>query len=338
MSPAVRAIAIGGLIAVIAIGLPFLVPGYQSLNLAEALAYAIAILGLNILTGYSGQISLGHGAFVAVGAFVAAITIQRWNLPWPLTLPLAAIVSGVLGFAIGIPALRLEGVYLALATFALGVAAPTILKKPAGLTGGIRGITLPPVTSAVPAFLGDEQFFYFVCLAIAAVLFLVAWNLLRGRTGRALRAIRDGELAARAFGIDLPAYKTLAFAISAAYAGIAGALIGLATTFVQADAFQFTISIYLLIGAIVGGLGTLEGPVFGGLFVWYLPLLSQQLLPSNVANAAPAVTQGLVLLIVMFVARQGVAGLLRRVYYGLRSRLAEDSSSEVPPEGAALQT
>lgn len=316
------------LITVIAIGLPFVVPGYQSLNLAEALAYAIAILGLNILTGYSGQISLGHGAFVSVGAFVAAITIQRWNLPWPLTIPLAALVTGLLGFVIGIPALRLEGAYLALATFALGVAAPTILKKPADLTGGVRGIILPPITSPTD-LLGDEQFFYFVCLLIAAILFLIAWNLLRGRTGRALRAIRDAELAARAFGIDLPSYKTLAFAISAAYAGIAGALIGLATEFVSADTFQFTTSIYLLIGAIIGGLGTLEGPIFGGLFVWYLPIASQQLLPPNLANAAPYVTQGIVLLIVMFVARQGVAGLLRRGYYELRVRLTDSSASDL---------
>lgn len=338
MSPAVRSITLGVVIAIIAIGLPFVIPGYQSLNLAEALAYAIAILGLNILTGYSGQISLGHGAFLALGAFVAAITIQRWNVPWPATLPLAAVVCGLLGFVIGIPALRLEGVYLALATFALGVAAPTILKKPTGLTGGIRGISLPPVTSAIPTLLGDEEFFYFVCLAVAALLFLIAWNLLRGRTGRALRAIRDGELAARAFGIDLPAYKTLAFAISAAYAGIAGALIGLATSFVQADGFQFDKSIALLIGAIVGGLGTLEGAIFGGLFVWYLPLASQQLLPSNLANAAPYATQGVVLLLVMFVARQGVAGLIRRVYFTLRARIADDASSDVPPEGAALQT
>jgi branched-chain amino acid transport system permease protein len=317
LSPVVRTAALGVLIAIVAIGLPFVVSGYQALNLAEALIYAIAILGLNILTGYSGQISLGHGAFVAVGAFVAAITIQRWNLPWPLTLPLAAAVSGLVGFVLGIPALRLEGVYLALATFALGVAAPTILQKPSGLTGGVRGIILPPLTSPTTA-LGDEQFFYFVCLLVAALLFVVAWNLLRGRTGRALRAIRDGEVAARAFGVDLPAYKTLAFAVSAAYAGIAGALLALAITFVSASGFQFTLSIYLLIGAIIGGLGTLEGPIFGGLFVWYLPIASQQMLPTNIANAAPYVTQGVVLLIVMFVARQGIAGLLRRGYYWLR--------------------
>lgn len=333
----VRTAAIGAVVAIIVVGLPFVVPGYQALNLAQALTFAIAILGLNILTGYSGQISLGHGAFLAVGAFVAAITIQRWNLPWPLTLPLAALVSGLLGFVIGIPALRLEGVYLALATFALGVAAPTILKKPAGLTGGVRGIILPPITSPTDA-LGDEQFFYFVCLAAAALLFLIAWNLLRGRTGRAWRAIRDAEVAARAFGVDLPSYKTLAFALSAAYAGVAGALLGLATTFVSADAYPFTISIYLLIGAIVGGLGTLEGPIFGGLFVWYLPILAQQVLPSKIANAAPSVTQGLVLLLVMFVARQGVAGLLRRGYHELRVRFLESGAGEMTPEGAPVHT
>jgi branched-chain amino acid transport system permease protein len=222
---------------------------------------------------------------------------------------------------IGIPALRLEGIYLALATFALGVATPSVLKYEAGLTGGVKGIILPPLVSPFDPTISDNQFEYFLCLLVAAILFLLAWNLLRGRTGRALRAIRDGELAARSFGIDLAAYKTMAFAISAAFAGVAGALDGLTTGFVSADAFQFQLSIYVLIGAIIGGAFTLEGAVFGGLFVWYLPIVSQQWLPKQIANAAPYVTQGVLLLIVLTVARQGVAGLVRRGYFELRSRL-----------------
>lgn len=342
MNPRLRAIVLVAVVAIVAIGIPFVVStpdnGYQALNLSYALTFAVAIMGLNILTGYSGQVSLGHGAFIAVGAFVAAIGVHYYNLPWPLTIPLAGVISGLLGFLIGIPALRLEGIYLALATFALGVAAPTVLKKP-GQLGGVRGIILPPVTSPIDG-IGDEQFFYFVTLIVAAILFLIAWNLLRGRTGRALRAIRDGELAARAFGVDLPSYKTLAFAVSAAYAGVAGALYGLLTAFVSADAYPFQLSIQILIGAIIGGISTLEGAIFGGLFAWYLPVLSQQfLLPINkqLANAAPTVTQGVILLIVMFLARQGVAGLLRRGYYELQVRFFE-SEADVTPEGAAVQT
>lgn len=344
MSSATRTAVLVAIVAIVAVGLPFVVAspqnGYQAVNLSYSLTFAIAILGLNILTGYSGQVSLGHGAFIAVGAFASAVGIYYFNIPWWLTIPIAGVVAGFLGFLIGIPALRLEGIYLALATFALGVAAPVVLKKP-GPLGGVRGIILPPITSPVD-WLGDEQFFYFVCLIVAAVLFLIAWNLLRGRTGRALRAIRDGELAARAFGVDLPAYKTLAFAVSAAYAGIAGALYGLLTSFVSADAYPFQLSIAILVGAIVGGISTLEGAIFGGLFAWYLPVLAQQfLLPINkdIANAAPTTTQGLILLLIMFLARQGIAGLIRRGYQGARARFTDSgSSSDVPPEGAALQT
>ena len=316
-------LALLGLIALAAVGLPFLVSGYQTVNLTYVLVFSIAILGLNILSGYSGQISLGHSAFIAVGAFVSAIVLQRYAaVPWWLTVPLAGLVGGAIGFVIGLPALRLEGIYLALATFALGVAAPIVLLKPTGLTGGVRGIILAPITSPT-SLLTDEQFMYFCCLVTAALLFLIAWNLLRGRTGRAFRAIRDGELAARAFGIDLPSYKTLAFALSATYAGVAGSLYGLLNGFVSADAYQFQLSILILIGAIVGGIATLEGAVLGGLFAWYLPVLAQQLpINKSIANAAPAVTQGVILLIVMFVARQGVAGLLWRGYYALRARMA----------------
>jgi branched-chain amino acid transport system permease protein len=340
MSSSVRRVAVVAVIAAIAIGLAFALSGYDVSNLSNAVIYAIAILGISILTGYNGQISLGHGAFLAVGAFVAAIATTRFNLNWALTLPLAAIVCGLLGFAIGVPALRLEGIYLALATFALGVAAPIVLLKPAALTGGVRGIIETPITSPTDA-LSDDQFFYFCCLAVAALLYLVAWNLLRGRTGRAFRAIRDAELAARAFGVDLPAYKTMAFALSAAYAGVAGALYGLSQGFVSADQFTFLISISLLIGAIVGGLGTLEGALVGGLFVWYLPILAQgwlQPVSKQLATAAPQVTQGVVLVIVMFFARDGVAGLVRRGYRELKGRLGEGGTTGSPADGAAIQT
>jgi branched-chain amino acid transport system permease protein len=328
MSSVARRVGLLGIIALVAVGVPFLVSGYQTVNLTNVLVFTVAILGLNILTGYSGQISLGHGAFLAVGAFVPAVLLERFTaMPWWLTIPVAGVVGGLIGAAIGVPALRLEGIYLALATFALGVAAPIVLLKWASLTGGIRGILINPITSPVD-FLTDEQFMYFCCLVTAALLFLIAWNVLRGRTGRAFRAIRDGELAARAFGIDLPAYKTLVFAISAGYACIAGALYGLVTGYVQATQFQFQFSVVILIGAIVGGIATLEGAVLGGLFAWYLPVVSQQLpINKSIADAAPAVTQGVILLIVMFVARQGVAGLIRRGYYELRDRL-------VPAEAA----
>jgi branched-chain amino acid transport system permease protein len=294
------------------------------LNLSYAIIFSIAILGLNILTGYSGQISLGHGAFLAMGAYASAIAQQRTGMNFLLSIPLAMIVCGLLGYGLGFPALRLAGIYLALATFALAVALPSILKWHylEFLTGGVKGIILSPVTSPTGS-LSDDQYFYFVCLLVAAVLFLVAWNLLSGRTGRAFRAIRDGDLAAVASGINLARYKTLAFALSAAFAGAAGALYGVAAGYLTPDAYGFQISILVLVGAVIGGLGTLEGAVIGGFFSQFLPQFSQQAIGAvnkQVANAAPSVTQGLLLLLVMFVARHGVAGLLRGWYARVRSR------------------
>jgi branched-chain amino acid transport system permease protein len=323
--------------AVVAIGLPFAVTNFQAFEFSYVLIFAIALLGLNVLTGYSGQISLGHGAFIAVGAFVTAIGTHRFGMNYLATLPLAALAAGVLGFVIGLPALRLEGIYLALATFALGVGAPDVLRKPASITGGVRGIILPPVVSPFD-WLADEQFFYYICLAVAVIVFFLSWNLLRGRTGRAWRAIRDGELAARSSGVNIAAYKTLAFAISAAWAGAAGGLLALANGFVSADGFQVQLSIALLVGAIIGGIGTIEGAVIGGLVTEFLPIYAQQvLLPINkqLANAAPGATQGLLLLLIMFLARDGIAGLIRTLYLRLRvrafGRRAVDADAEALP-------
>jgi branched-chain amino acid transport system permease protein len=237
-------------------------------------------------------------------------------LPYPATIPIAAVLCGLLGFVIGLAAGRLEGIYLGLATFALGVATPDLLKKQTSLTGGVKGISLPPVTSPITV-LTDDQFFYFLCLGIGAALFVLAWNILGARTGRAWRAVRDGELAAAAFGVNVGYYKTLAFALSAAYAGVAGSLYGLATAFVSTDAFPVQLSIALLVGAVVGGIGTIGGAVIGGLLTEFLPIYAQQLLlPVNkqLANAAPGAVQGLLLLVVLGVARGGVAGLLGDAY------------------------
>ncbi len=336
--PSWQRLAAAGLVLLVALGLPFVATGFQTLELSYALIFAIAILGLNILTGFSGQISLGHGAFIAIGAFVMAIGVHLYNINYLATIPVAGVVCGVLGFAIGVPALRLEGIYLALATFALGVATPNILKKPTNITGGVKGIILPPVTSPVPDQVSDEQYFYFVCLLVAAILFFLAWSILRGRTGRAWRAIRDGELAATSFGINIASYKTLAFAVSAAYAGVAGALYGIATGFVSADAYPFQLSIALLVGAIIGGIASLEGAIIGGLLSEFLPIYSQQLLfpiSKQLANAAPGATQGLLLLAIMFLARDGIAGVLRSGYLRLRLRLTREplpvDTKQAPP-------
>jgi len=327
-------------VGAVALAVPFVGSDFQTLEVAYALIFAMAILGLNILTGFSGQISLGHGAFVAIGAFTTAIGIKTLHMPYFATIPLAALSCALVGWIIGMSTGRLEGIYLGLATFALAVATPDLLKKQTSLTGGVKGITLSPVVSPVQQ-LSDDQFFYLLCLAIAAVLFLLARNVLGQRTGRAWRAVRDGELAASAFGVNVGYYKTLAFALSAAYAGVAGSLYGLATSFVSTDAFPFQLSIALLVGAVVGGIGTIAGALIGGLLSEFLPIYAQQLLlPINkqLANAAPGAVQGILLVVVLGVARGGVAGLMSDAYHRMGLRRPGPAAKHEAEESPAQPT
>jgi branched-chain amino acid transport system permease protein len=325
-----------GLIVLVSLAVPIFSSGFQTLEFAYALIFAIAILGLNVLTGFSGQISLGHGAFVAIGAFTTAIGVHTLRMPYPATIPMAALLCAAVGCIIGLACGRLEGIYLGLATFALGVATPDILKKQTDLTGGVKGLSLPPVLSPF-SFLSDDQFFYFLCLALAGIAFWLAANVLGDRTGRAWRAVRDGELAAAAFGVNVGYYKTLAFALSAALAGVAGSLYGLATAFVSADAFPVQLSITLLVGAVVGGIGTIGGALIGGLLMEFLPIYSQQLLlpvSKDLANAAPGAVQGLLLLVVLGLARGGVAGLISDVYRRVTQPRQAQTTAEPTTESA----
>src|SRR5690349_13557663 len=249
--------------------LPFFVANYRIFQLTLALTYAIALLGLNMLTGYNGQISLGHGAFFAIGAYTAAILMDKADWPYWATIPAAGVVCLLAGFLFGLPALRLEGLYLALATFALGVAMPQILKHKAieHWTGGVQGIVIvkPDPPWGLP--ISQDQWLYFFVLAWLVVLFVVGWNLLRGRIGRAMVAIRDQPAAAKAMGIDTAMAKSATFGVSALYAGVAGALNAIAVQFVAPDSFQPFLSITLLVGIVIGGLASISGAFWGALFI-----------------------------------------------------------------------
>ena len=294
----------------LASGLLFVLKGYQLFQATMVLAYAIALLGLNMLTGYNGQISLGHGAFFALGAYAAGILMEHAGAPYWATVPAAAVVCLAVGYLFGRPALKLEGLYLALATFALGVAMPQLLKYKhlEAWTGGVQGIVLikPDAPFGLP--LSQDQWLYVFALGVTVVMFLIAHNLLSSGTGRAMRAIRDHAMAAEAMGVDNRHYKSMTFGVSAAYTGVGGALSAIAVQFVSPDSFTLFLSISLLVGIVVGGVGTLWGAFFGAIFIMFVPNLAEQ-----VSKAAPWAVYGVVLIAIMFAMPGGVMGLLNKL-------------------------
>jgi len=294
-----------GLVVVAAI-MPFMLSGFRLFQFTQVFIYTIALLGLNILTGYNGQISLGHGAFYALGAYTSAIMMDHWNVPFLITLPVAGVLCLGAGFLFGIPALRLEGLYLALATFSLALAVPQILKYFEHWTGGSQGIVLSKPDAPFGVRLTADQWLYFVSLAVLLVLMVVAWNLLRGRTGRALIAIRDHHIAAEAMGVNSALYKSLAFGVSAGYTGVAGALSAGAIAFVAPDAFNVFLSITFLVGIVIGGLASIAGAVWGALFIQFVPNWAQ-----DISKAAPWAIYGIFLIVFMYTMPRGIAGAIR---------------------------
>ena len=299
------------LVLAAALMLPFVVSNYRTFQFTLVLVYAIALLGLNILTGYNGQISLGHGAFYAIGAYVAAILMDKFGVPYWLTVPVAGAVCLGVGFLFGLPALRLEGLYLALATFALGVSMPQLLKYKLleNWTGGVQGIVIVKPEAPFSLFgmkLSADQWLYLFTLAVTIIMFVLAWNLLRGRIGLAWVAIRDSHVAATAMGVDTAWYKSLAFGVSAMYTGVAGALGAIAVQFVAPDSFNVLLSISLLVGVVVGGLASIPGAIFGGLFIQFIPNVADQ-----ISKAAPWAINGIALIGFMFLMPSGINGAIR---------------------------
>jgi branched-chain amino acid transport system permease protein len=303
--------------------LPFLVKNYRVFQFNLVLVYAVAILGLNILTGFNGQISLGHGAFYAFGAYTAAMLMDKLGVPYWATLPFAFVLCFAFGFVVGFPALRLAGHYLALATFALALAVPQLLKykKIEAYTGGVQGIVLskpaaPFEFSLLGQPLSADRWLYFFTLFVAALMFLLAWNLLRGRVGRALIAVRDHPIAASAMGINLAMFKSLTFGVSAGITGLAGALGAIVVAYVSPDSFTVSLSIFLLVGVVVGGLASIPGAIFGGIFIQFVPNIADE-----ISKSAPAAIYGVLLIGLMYLMPTGVMGGLRSLWMRARARL-----------------
>jgi branched-chain amino acid transport system permease protein len=319
--------------AVVVALLPRFMGEFRLLQFTLVAIYVIALLGLNILTGYSGQISLGHGAMVGIGAYVCALLslgrpgLELFQLDPPswlplgdgmrpvFTIPIAAVITGLIGLLIGIPALRLGGISLALATLALAVSFPILMKRFDEVTGGGGGLNLNLPETPFGWDISTRHWLYYEAWVTAGILFLVAWLLVRGRIGRAWRAIRDGEVAATSSGVNPALYKTFAFGVSAAYAGAAGALFAIEIAYVNPDTFPVSLSILLLATAVIGGLGSLAGAIFGALLYQFLPIYTQEppIFSFDLADQAPSVVFGVFLIVIMLLLPGGVVSGIRRL-------------------------
>lgn len=319
--PATRAhLAFLWVVLAAALIVPFLLKDFIVFQLTLVLIYGVAIMGLVLLTGFSGQFSLGHVAFFAIGAYTAAILIDRGWSPYPVTLIVGGAVSFVFGFLFGLPALRLEGIYLALATFALSVATPQVLKLTPLMpyTGGVNGISLTKPKAPFGLPISADQWLYFFTLAVAILLLWVATKLMRTRTGRALLALRDNPIAARSMGINNAVYKATVFGISGMYAGVAGALSALVVQYVSPDSFTMNVSIAFFVGMVLGGYRWLPGAFFGGLYLVFMPHLSE-----SFGKGVEGIASAVLLIITVFLMPTGLFGLWTLV----RARFTKSGSA-----------
>ena len=297
--------------------MPFQLGSYRIFQATTIAMWAVVALGLNLLTGYNGQISLGHGAFVAIGGYTAAILMFDHGWPFWATIPVGGLITAAVGFLVGVPALRLTGPYLAVATLALAMSTPQILYKYEGLTHGSQGINVqsPPPPAVLDGVLNETQWLYFLALAIAIIMTIVAWNIVHSRMGRAFVAIRDSEIAAQAMGISVPRFKTMAFAISAFYAGVCGAVYVQIIGFVSPQSFGVLQSINYLTTVVVGGLASILGSILGAAAYVLVPeingILERLHLPA--ADQAPGVIYGASLVLVMIFMPYGLAGFIGRL-------------------------
>ncbi|WP_371422656.1 branched-chain amino acid ABC transporter permease [Tardiphaga sp.] len=310
-----KEMALGPLASLIILALlivtPLFVKNFIIFQMTMWLIYAIAVLALNILTGASGQFSLGQSAFYALGAYTSAILMEHAGVNYALTLPVAGLVCFIAGFLFGLPALRLSGVYLALATFALAVAMPQLLKL--GVfehwTGGVQGLVVtkpdaPEILASLGLKVSQDMWLYFFTLVVAIVIYIFSVNLLKSRSGRAMMAIRDNEIAASAMGVDVSLYKTLAFGVSAGITGVAGGLGAIAVQFVAPDGYTIQLAIALFLGMVVGGVGWLPGSLAGAAFIVFVPNIAE-----HVSKGLSGAVFGVILIIIIFLLPNGARQL-----------------------------
>jgi branched-chain amino acid transport system permease protein len=292
---------------------------FRDYQIAEVAAYVTAVAGLTYLIGLSGQISIGHGAFMAIGAYGAALLLLHLHWPLELVFAASAVIAAAAGAIIGVAAARLRGPYLAGATLMLAVALPSLADKYAGVFGGDQGLS---VSIATPAFLGvsfpPTRWLAWITCAAALITLVLLANLGRARIGRSWRALRDNEIAASLSGLNVARMQILAFVVSSACAGLGGALLAVVTNIVSPGAFTLTLSIGLLTAAILGGLGSLAGAVWGSLILVLVPTYVQDVATSHGLSSAassnvPIAAYGVVLILAMLLFPSGIQGGLRRL-------------------------
>ena len=335
-----RAIGLYGLGLVVVLFLPSLLglvpgiaPGYILYLVALGMIYAIVAIGLDLLIGQTGQFSLGHAGFFAIGAYTSALLTLRLGAPFIVALLVAGLVSAAVGFLLGLPALRLSGPYLAVATLGFGLAIPQLIVWQGSWTGGSSGLHGLPLASLplgpLSVVFRTDQDYYYLALAVLVVLTILARNIVRSHTGRAFNAIRDSELAARAMGVDLVRYKTTAFAVSALYAGIAGGLYAHLLHGISPEDFTVLLSVDFLTMVVLGGLGSVTGAVSGAFLLTFLQnVLTRLPVIKDFKNLYIVVLGAILILVIIFLPR-GIAGVVR----GARLRWSTRTVGRPPRPG-----
>ena len=312
--------------AVILYQLPLYYQEFRVRQFNEVIFLSVAVLGLGLLTGFNGQISIGHGAFFGIGAYTTAILVADHGWSYLATIPLGALISFIVGALVGVPALRIKGLYLALTTLAFATTFTLVIKKFSSVTGGTQGKVVPRFQVPSWSNLTNDQFVYYMLLIMAVVLFVLARNLVKSRVGRALIAVRDNEVAAEVVGVNLAAYKVMTFGLSAALAGIAGSMSVINTPFVDANSFTINKSIEFLAALVIGGAATIFGPIVGSFFVVFVPEYSQDINP-----ALSQVIYGGLLIVLMLVLPGGIIGGLKRLWAFVARHLPGRASTPAAP-------
>jgi branched-chain amino acid transport system permease protein len=303
MNMTVKHWLLGVLVAALLVVTPLIAPSYLTFQLTGVMAYAVAAIGLNLIIGYAGQISLGHNAFFALGAYTAALSVAHLHVHYVVSVLIAAAVTFVVGYLAGFPAQRLKGLYLALITLVLAVSVSPIIKHFKAYTNGMSGLSIDRPTPPVWSGLTQDAWVYYVVLLFTAVCFFLARNFVAGSTGRALTAIRQAPLAASSMGVDVNGYKVLIFGLGSMFAGIGGAIFNFSIGFIAPDSFNLLLSVSFLAAIVVGGLGTVWGALVAGLFLQFVPSYA-----SDISNALAGAVYGSILIVCMFFMPKGIVG------------------------------